>query len=392
MTSDSHRLARATDLLASLVSIDSVNPMGRAYSRPHPVERQAIEFIEHLFAAHTHLVSLERQACSEFHESLVISLKNDQEQPVALFESHIDTVPAEDWPERALHPTINEGCLVGRGACDDKGSLAAMLLALLEILEEGIKPPMPIVLLCAGDEENAQTGIRHYIQSAHPDVAHAVFGEPTRLFPVIQHKGTIRWDITVHGTSAHTSRPELGANAILGMMEVVAALQAYQNRLQSTWHSPYMTGPTISVTRIEGGRTRNATADRCKAAVDLRILPNMDPVREHETLIENLATLDWQISHSPLQLMAPALSTDPNLPFCQDLLRICRETVSSRVDLRGEPYGTDAAWVSDRFPAIVLGPGDISCAHAVDEQIPLSELTRAVEVYKRIMLHPFAQN
>ncbi|QEG35144.1 M20 family metallopeptidase [Bythopirellula goksoeyrii] len=389
MRSDSQRLTRVTELLSSLVSLDSINPMGRPYSRSQPVERESIEFIEKLFAPYRNKVSLQRQTCSAFHENLIICFGDTQGCPVGLFESHIDTVPADDWRDRALVPVVEDGCLIGRGACDDKGSLAAMILALLEILEAGAEPPIPIVLLCAGDEENAQTGIRHFVENSHPDLAYAIFGEPTRLSPVVQHKGTIRWDIVVHGTSAHTCRPELGTNAILGMTEVVSALQTYQNRLQATYRSRYMTGPTITVTMIEGGRTRNATADECKAAIDFRILPNMDPAREFETLVEYLETLEWQISHSPLQLMTPALSTDPKLPFCQDLLEICHENVSSRVALRGEPYGTDAAWVSNLCPAVVLGPGDISFAHAIDERVALSEVAQAVEVYKQIMLHSF---
>ncbi|MDC0937314.1 M20/M25/M40 family metallo-hydrolase, partial [Pirellulales bacterium] len=147
MREEMKRSSRATELLRSLVCIDSTNPMGRVYARPEPVERQAIEFIESLFAPHAAHISLERQSCSEFHESLVISLGKNGTQPVALFESHIDTVPADDWADRALAPEVRDGVLVGRGACDDKGSLAAMILALLEILEEEQKPPNPIVLL-----------------------------------------------------------------------------------------------------------------------------------------------------------------------------------------------------------------------------------------------------
>lgn len=392
MTDNLERSARAAYLLAKLVRIDSINPMGRLYTRSHSVEHHSINFLEELFAEHKDRVVLERQTCSEIHESLVISLGDSQQSSVALFESHIDTVPADDWSDRALHPVIKDDCLIGRGACDDKGCLTAMVLALLEVLEEGLEPPFPIVLLCAGDEEYAQTGIRHYVDGPHPTLAYAVFGEPTRLNPVIQHKGTLRWDITVHGSSAHSCRPELGSNAILGMLEIVDAMQAYQNRLQASWRNQYMTGPTITVTMIEGGRTRNAIPDTCTIAVDFRILPGMDPMHEQEALIEFLSTFDWPITHGPLQLNTPALSTDPKHPFCQDVLKVCSETLAHRVSLRGEPYGTDAAWVSDHCPAIVLGPGDICHAHAIDEQIAIAELTQAVALYKQIMLHPFQLN
>ncbi len=153
-----------------------------------------------------------------------------------------------------------------------------------------------------------------------------------------------------------------------------------------------MTGPTITATMIEGGRTRNAIPDTCTIAVDFRILPGMDPHHEQEALVEYLDTFEWPITHGPLQLNTPALNTDPKHPFCQDLLKVCNDTLLSRVSLRGEPYGTDAAWVSNLCPAIVLGPGDIGYAHAINEQIAISELTQAVALYKQIMLHPFHVN
>lgn len=380
------RVRRAADLLASLVRIDSINPMGRPYARPQPVEREAIETIERWFAPHAGRVALERQACGVCHENLAISLPGPNGAPTVLFESHIDTVPADDWADRGLSPRIEGGRLFGRGACDDKGCLSAMILALLEILEEGLRPPQSIVLLCAGDEEYAQTGILRYLKGDHPPFACAVFGEPTRMSPVVQHKGIARWDVTVHGKSAHTSRPELGTNAITGMVDVLGALRAYQDRLQAASQNAYMSGPTITVTMIEGGRTRNATPDLCTAAIDFRVLPGMDPQAERERVIELLQPLPWRISHASPQSTMPPLSTDPAAPFCQRVLATCREVVSTQLEFRGEPYGTDAAWIGRACPAVVLGPGDIAHAHAVDEHIALDELAQAVEVYKRIMM------
>jgi len=392
MNDETSRRCRVVDLLSTLVSLDSINPMGRPYEKDQPVERSVIEFIETLFHEHRSRAMLRRQPCSPAHESLILTVSGQSDNSIALFESHIDTVPADEWSDRALNPVVTEEKLTGRGACDDKGSLAAMIVALLEILEEEIVPPRTIELLCAGDEEHAQTGIRCYVDNCPKSIEFAVFGEPTKLSPVVQHKGTMRWDITVHGRSAHTSRPELGVNAVLSMTDVISALQSYQNRLQTSWTNPFMSGPMITVTTIQGGRTRNAIPDECTIAVDFRFLPGMDPTAERETLIEYLRTLDCKITHGPLQLMTPPLSTDPELPFCREVESICRRTVSDDVRLSGEPYGTDASWVSHLCPAIVLGPGDISSAHAVDEYISLVELTQAVEVYKSIMLQPVKQN
>lgn len=383
------RTGRCVEVLSELVGIDSINPMGRPYDRTAPVERRAIETIETLFAPHVPRVNVFRQACSPSHESLVVVLPGDTSRAAALFESHIDTVPADAWMDRALHPVVKGDELYGLGACDDKGCLTAMILALLELMEESVSPPRTIILLCAGDEEFAQTGIRHFLRDSARRIGYGIFGEPTRLRPVVQHKGIVRWDITVHGKNAHTSSPQLGVNAILGMMDVIRALGMREEALQSQWKSALMTGPTITVTKIDGGRTRNAVPDECTIAVDFRVLPGMNPAAERAAVIEHLSTLPWEVSHSPSQIVMGALDTSPESPFCREVLSLCRDVAGADVQIEGAPYGTDAAWVGAQCPAIVLGPGDIRFAHAADERISLNELRLGVEIYKRIMMQPF---
>ena len=382
---------RCVDILSTLVSIDTTNPMGRPVDRSTPIEREAIIAIERLFAPHANQVTLVRQACSPIHESLTITWQANSELRPALFESHIDTVPADGWADQAFSPRIVDNHLIGLGACDDKGCLTAMILALLELLEERAKLPRTVILVCAGDEEFSQTGIHQFLSELVGKPAFGVFGEPTQLCPVVQHKGTVRWDVTVHGRSAHTSRPELGVNAINGMVDVIAELRTYQEMLQARSANPLLTGPTISVTQIAGGRTRNATPDECRIAVDFRVVPGMDPAEEREAIIKHLTSLPWNISHGPVQLMTPPLDTEPESPVSQRLLSICRELVNPQLRLMGAPYGTDAAWAGRRCPSVVFGPGDIRHAHAVDEKILLSELATAVKVYKRMMKEPFPQ-
>jgi acetylornithine deacetylase len=371
------------------VAIDTANPMGRPCHRATPIEREAIAVIERLFAPHSHRVTLTRQMCSPIHESLIVEWQVESDRQPAVFESHIDTVPpATHWADRAFSPRIVGDQLIGLGACDDKGCLTAMIIALIELLEQGTQPPRSIILVCAGDEEYAQTGIRRFLDQFVGGLAYGIFGEPTRLFPVVQHKGTVRWDITVRGRSAHTSRPELGVNAILGMVDVINELRLCQEALQKRTANPLLTGPTITVTQIAGGRTRNAIPDECTIAVDFRVLPGMDPATERDAIIDRLQTRPWDITHSDVQLMTPPLNTPTDSPVSQQALSICRELIDPQAQLQGAPYGTDAAWIGCRCPAIVIGPGDIRHAHAVGEQILLSELAAAVEVYQRIMMAP----
>ncbi|MBI3920122.1 MAG: M20 family metallopeptidase [Armatimonadetes bacterium] len=381
-------LENARRLLAELVARPTVNPMGCPYSGDRPVERPCVEFIASLFAPYG--VEMERQAVSDLHESLLVKVPGRHPGPITLLESHIDTVPADDWLESAFEPRVAGDVLFGRGACDDKGSLASMILSVQELLENGTLPPVPVWLLAAGDEECSQTGIKWFARQNHA-IGRALFGEPTRLQPILQHKGTIRWDLIVRGKSAHSSQPELGRDAIHGSVEVMQAIREHQDDLRQRHVNPMMTGPAITVTMIHGGRTRNAVADECVLSVDFRVLPGMDPGEAREELIACLASLphlekDLRVDHSEVQLQTPPLSTSPDDPFSQLVLEICRRVTGDlEMEFAGAPYGTDASWIADRAPALVLGPGSIDHAHAVEEHIDLNEVVRCAEIYHEVI-------
>src|SRR5688572_29397165 len=108
---------RATTILADLIALPTVNPMGRPYNEALPVERLVIEYLEELFTPFG--VQMERQLCSAIHESLLLTIPGDTDAPGTFLESHIDTVPADDWFDRAFIPRVSEGHVFGRGACDD---------------------------------------------------------------------------------------------------------------------------------------------------------------------------------------------------------------------------------------------------------------------------------
>lgn len=375
---------RAAQILSDLIALKTVNPMGRPYDGAAPVERPVHEYLERLFAPFG--VRLERQTCCPIHESFLIEIPGHTDHPGTLFESHADTVPADDWGDAAFVPYRSDDIIFGRGACDDKGSLTAMVLAMLSLLQGGVVPPQPVWLLVAGDEEYAQTGIKHFLGNRHDSIGRAVFGEPTSCVPVVQHKGTIRWDVTVKGRSAHTSNPSLGRNAILDMIQVINRLQEYEQKLQQNPTNELTGGPTLTVTMIQGGRTRNVVPDECTIAVDLRIQPGMDGRVVADDLFAYLDSVDAQIAHQPFQCFAPALATPIDDPFVARVAQVCSEVLKVPVMPRGVPYGSDAGWIPRGTPAVVLGPGDIAVAHAIDEHVALSEVVHAAGIYRSILL------
>lgn len=387
-----HRLDidKVSEILCDLIALPTVNPMGRPHDSATPVERPVTEYLEQLFAPFN--LHIERLQCSPIHENLLIKIPGSTNGPGTLIEAHMDTVPADDWPERAFQPRREGEVVFGRGACDDKGSLAAMVVALLEILESRQDLPQSVLFLAAGDEEYGQTGIKQFVQSNQSLLGRGIFGEPTGCTPVIQHKGTIRWDLTVHGRSAHTSQPELGQNAILDTMRVIDVLSQYEKQLRLRYTSPLMSGPTLTVAMIRGGRTRNAVPDECTIAVDFRILPGMDRQASVDELLTALAALAIPISHSEFQCFAPALNTTLDDPLVTATLTYCSETLGRDVEPAGAPYGSDACWAPEGVPAILLGPGDIASAHAVDECVDLVQVMQCANVYRQLLLKDWAAN
>lgn len=370
-------------LICDLVALRSVNPMGGAWASDVPVERPVVEYLETLFAGSG--VVMERQQVTAAHENLLVRLDGESDKPALLLESHCDTVPADDWLETAFVPRVDGDWVYGRGACDDKGCLAAMAMAVLDIARSGKRPPRTILFLAAGDEEYAQTGIRHFREMGF-DVGRAVFGEPTGLVPVVQHRGTLRWDIVVHGRSAHTARRELGVNAIDGAVDVVLALRDWESKVRIDNPPGLTPGPALTVTRILGGRTRNAVPDECVLSVDYRLAPGMGWRSAWDGVRGWLSSLPWEIEHLEPQMTTPALSTDPADPFSEAVLGVCRRHAGAGIELVGMPYGTDASWMSDRAPALVLGPGDIAYAHSVDERIQVSEIVTCAAIYRDIAM------
>ncbi|HZO88460.1 MAG TPA: M20 family metallopeptidase [Chthonomonadaceae bacterium] len=372
----------AARILSDLIALPSVNPMGRPYTGTERIESKVADYIERLFAPYG--APMERDPYSPLHESLMVTVPGQTDGPALFFESHMDTVPADDWPDHAFIPRWEGDTLFGRGACDDKGPLVAMILATMAVLESGVKPPRTVLFLAAGDEENKQTGIKRFREKNVP-LSGCIIGEPTRCLPVVQHKGTVRWDITVHGRSAHTSQPELGVNAIYGMMEVLAEIRKHQEEVRQRYCTPLLTGPLLTVSRIQGGRTRNAVPDECTISVDYRIIPGMEGDSAREEVIRRLAALGHKITHHERHIQTEPLQTPLDDPFAQHVLEICRQALGPETQLCGVPYGTDAAWIFDRAPTLVLGPGDIASAHAIDEHIDINEVVRCAEIYRQIM-------
>lgn len=375
---------RVDDVLRELVAINSVNPAYPGGTSEagvaNAVERRCRDIG----------LDVIRQPISPGRENVLATLRVPGATGTLLFEAHMDTVALAPMGEDGVRPVVRDGRLYGRGACDTKGSLAAMLVACERLLPRRGELRVNVSLLAAVDEEHAFTGVLGFVASDQPATA-AVVGEPTDLRVVIAHKGVLRGQIAVHGRAAHSSEPERGRNAIDGMADVLVALRAHRGQLAGLRH-PLVGQPVFTVSLIEGGTGINIVPDHCAICYDRRVIPGEDPAR----ILAGLdALLDGVRAHhrgltielAPPDLIDDPLETDGDDPLVHAASAAC---VASGLDGTpvGVPYGTDASKLRNRrgIPSIVFGPGSIDQAHSPDEYVPLHHLDAAVAVYEGIAL------
>ena len=375
-----------TRLLADLVAIPSLNPMGRPVAGPEYLEGGMTAYLERFFRDLG--VRHERITISPGRDNLLAWYDAPSARRTLLFDAHQDTVPADGMTIDPFGARIEDNRLHGRGACDVKGGMAAMLTAFARLVEERPAGSASVVMACTVDEEYTHTGSSYL--AAHPVAADlAIVAEPTRLDLVTCHKGAVRWKVRTRGVACHSSTPELGANAIYRMARVVAALEGHAAELAKAEPHPVLGPPSLSVGRIEGGYAANVVPDWCEIEVDRRVLPAETP---SQGLLKAAMAVGGALGADGWEFLDPWVNMPALAPemssACVALLRdAIRGVIGREPAVTGVPYGTDAGPLAEAgLPAVVLGPGDIAQAHTKDEWIDLDELRAAVDVYHAIAL------
>jgi acetylornithine deacetylase len=270
-------------------------------------------------------------------------------QPLVTLSTHMDTVPPF-FPSREDEQTI-----WGRGACDAKGIIAAMIAAVEKLLNAGKKNFA--LLFVVGEEVN---GAGALVAARNPRGSrYLINGEPTENKVALGTKGALRYEITARGRSAHSAYPELGHSAIETLLDVLQAIRAFklpENELLGR--------STLNIGTIKGGSAPNVIADHAQAEIMFRLVGSAAPIRE--ALAEVLAGR----AEAREQYTTPAqrLGPFPGLPTT---------VVSFTTDIPG--FGP--AWGKP----FLIGPGSIHAAHTADEHIPKQQLLRAVDIYAEMV-------
>ncbi|WP_292387984.1 M20 family metallopeptidase [Mesorhizobium sp.] len=368
-------------LLQDLVKIESVNP---SLSPRGSGEQRVAEYLER-FCRDRNL-PYELQHVVDGRSNFLTWISGKDPSRRLLFVAHMDTVPTDNWASDPFSPELKDNRLYGRGSCDTKGSLSAMMIALSTLGDR--QPNATIVVAASIDEEYRKIGARAIALSGKSYDA-AVVGEPTELELVVAHKGSVRWQIEVQGVPAHTSKPHLGVNAISGMAKVILALNEHGEDLASRTQ-PLVSPPTLTVSLIEGGLELTTVPPSCRIWVDRRLVPGERPeqaLAEVENILQGLRDReDIKVRSLLPALEDPAPDSAESSKIASVAAQACAEVAGTGKYI-GVPYGTDASQLSlAGIPCIVLGPGSIDRAHTNNEFIELDQLERCVEIYRRIML------
>ena len=320
----------------------------------------------------------------------------DPDGPAILFLGHSDVVPAgEGWTGDPFEPRIEDGAIIGRGATDMKGGLAAVVATMRAVNQ--VRPDLRLELLCTVDEEDLATGVKAYIESTPArDYVACIVAEPTDLDVVISCRGATNFSVRLTGESAHAGRPEDGASAILAAGEVI---QAVRDAHDARDHDPadLLGGPSWSIGTITAGSATSMVPRFGELAIDRRTMPGEKPEAILDELLEDvrrritastIARKDRIVVDGSVDMVMPGFRTSPDA----DLAQIAC-TVIEGLGYNGTPTGWTAAceggFIAEHHgvPTVILGPGDVNTqAHQPDEQVLIDDLVAAAHAYVLIAL------
>ncbi|GAA4302287.1 M20 family metallopeptidase [Aestuariibaculum suncheonense] len=362
-------------LTQKLIAFDTVNPPGN--------EHLAAKFIGSLLEENG--FNVEYVPFEENRVHLIAEKGCSAKTPPVVFSGHFDTVPlgAKPWTVDPFGGEVKDGKLYGRGSTDMKGGVAAMVIAAIESFEHEY-PQGGVRLVLTAAEELGCRGARDLVAN-YKNLGCAsgiIVGEPTGNVPGIGHKGGVYLNLSAFGTTAHSSMPHLGDNAIYKVCRAISKVEHFDFSVEK---DPLLGFSTINVGMMSGGLNINSVPDSASFTIDARTTTKID----HKEFIHNLKKdLGDEITIEIL-VDLPAISTDEDAAFVKMVYEACG--ISKNVDgfPKSLPYLTDGSVLQKAYggaPTIILGPGEIEMAHQTDEYCYIDKLQKAVEIYKNIIL------
>ncbi len=356
-------LERVLHHLEALVACDTQNPP-RAIDAGHPIFGVIADALGPGFTLDT-----------TDHGEGRVTLLAVRGAPELLFNAHLDTVPVGgSWGVPPLELTVADGRAYGRGACDIKGA-AACLLAIAESSEADL------ALLFTTDEEGASgCCVERFAAGLAPDSYRCVIvAEPTKCRAVLSHRGFLSVIGHFRGRAGHSSEARaLTDNALHKLSAWAAAAVAHAGAEAARGDADFR-GTCFNLGTVAGGIKSNVIADSAEVRWSARLRPGQN----NDAYLAELAALA-----APGAAEWEAPFTGPPLPADETVHEAARRFAADRGLSLGAPvdFWTEASLFSAAgLPAIVLGPGDIAQAHAIDEWVALEQLSAAAGIYSKLV-------
>jgi succinyl-diaminopimelate desuccinylase len=375
-------MSEVIDLTTALVRLNTTNPPGN--------ETPASEYLAEVLEGAGFEVARVPYRDGENRSHAVARLRGSGERPGLLFSGHVDVVPTGGvaWTVDPFGAEIRDGKLYGRGSCDMKGGVAALVAAACAIGRSRAALKGDLVVAITADEERNCLGAEQLVKEPLFDgLGAALVAEPTSLGLYIAEKGAFWVEVTFYGKTAHGSMPQHGANAVAAMADFLTRWERHY-RTDHPVH-PLLGTPTLNPGVVHGGVKVNVVPDQCVLQLDMRTVPGI----EHATLRLEMESLLAEVcaARDGTRAEVKVMSDRPpvNCPADRALARsLSSALTASGIDAtpRGVPYCTEACiWVPELgIPAVICGPGSPGMAHQPDEFTPIAELELAAKVYERV--------
>ncbi|MFH1520218.1 MAG: M20 family metallopeptidase [Candidatus Micrarchaeota archaeon] len=298
-------------------------------------------------------------------------------QPNLMINVHLDTVPINDRKQWKRNPfgEIADGKLYGRGSCDTKGHAACLLTALQNHVNEDV------VYIFNGEEEGSFAGIEKVLElrkTKLKSVNYSISLEPTDGKIMIGNKGSYAIEVSATGKSAHSSRPELGDNAIYKISQAALAIEKYNKKLNKRKSS--FGHATASVGMISGGTATNVIPDHASILVDRRILPEENPKKVVDEFCKVVSPLSVDFIKR-----IEACSSSPDSKIVKQM-----QAVLTGFDMDPETYSFSATTELSEInkhgiEGIIFGAGGLGQAHMPDEHITLEALKNGEKIFRSLL-------
>ena len=374
---------QAIDFLSRLVAAKSTSSKSPAFDMSN---KKAAETVADMLETAGMLVEMiEVPGLSDKH-NIIAKAGPDMPGEGLLLAGHTDTVPCneDEWETDPFTLTEKDGCLHGLGSCDMKGFFAAVHAALCNV--DFGKLQKPLHVWATAEEECGMEGAVNLAKVATPCAA-ALLGEPTKVTPVIGHKGAFADKIICHGKSGHASMPDAGANSLEAIGRVMAALREDNDKHASENANDRFAPPrpTINFGFARAGDAFNKIPDRAELWVDRRILPNekLTEVRQRTRSVAKEAAEQEDGIRIEFEVIVEgfgAILTAEDAPIVAEAERITGKKATT------VSFGTEAPYYADAgMDVLIMGAGDIAHAHMPNERVSIAALSEMADATRKLI-------